>query len=53
MDDKDSPKKPTEEERQVSDFAKAFAEKYGFVFDEPVPDRLADLIERLKEIKSE
>ena len=38
-------------EQQISDFARKLAKKYNTVFDEPVPDQLADLIQRLRELK--
>ena len=53
VDEEETPKKSAEEERQLSEFAKVLAEKYGVVFDEPIPERLADLIRRLREIRSD
>lgn len=42
----------TEDQNEFSEFSKRLEEKYADVFDEPIPERLAELIRRLKEIKS-
>lgn len=51
LDEKDAPSAPSKAEKQLSEFVSAFSKKYGFVLEEPIPERLADLIQRLKEIK--
>ena len=38
-------------ERQLSEFRRKLTDKYDAVFDEPMPERLVDLIHRLREIK--
>ncbi|MEM7327382.1 MAG: hypothetical protein AAF437_01505 [Pseudomonadota bacterium] len=53
MDDNDTPQKPTEAEEPLVEFARMLSEKYGDVFDEPIPERLAELVQRLREIKSD
>lgn len=53
MEDKETPNAPTKEDQQLAEFARAFAKKYGVVLDEPIPERLVDLIQRLKEVRSE
>ena len=46
MDDQNKKSEKTEEE-QVSEFLRKLSEKYGTDFDEPVPQKLSDLIQKL------
>ena len=46
MDDPNEKPKKTEEE-QVSEFLRKLSEKYGTDFNEPVPKKLSDLIQKL------
>ena len=46
MDEHDKNREKTEEE-QGAEFLRKLSEKYGTDFDEPVPKKLSDLIQRL------
>ena len=48
MDDQNKKPEKTEEE-QVSEFLRKLSEKYGTDFDEPVPKKLRDLIQKLND----
>jgi len=45
-------KQKTEDQKEFSEISKQLTKKYVQVFTEPVPERLADLIRRLKEIET-
>lgn len=44
-------KRNADEKRAQDEFLEKLRAKYDSVFDEPIPDRLADLIARLQEMK--
>ena len=51
VDDHQKSSKIAEERRAQDEFLAKLRAKYDGVFDEPIPERLADLIARLRDIK--
>lgn len=51
MSEEENRKTEKDNEHQLSEFRRRLSEKYEAVFDEPMPDRLVELILRLREIK--